>query len=87
MPRLDSFLIILEDDFHKVVESNAYDRGAKDCRASHRRDVLDCVQVEDSRDVKKVSKLQRGIGISVGDTVNRVAEPAIYLCHRICKHN
>ena len=82
MPRLDRVLIILEDNFHKVMECSVYHGSAELGRARGGL-VLDGVEVEDAGNVEPIGELQRGRGIEVGDPVDGVSELAVDIGRRI----
>ena len=40
MPRLESGLIVLEDNFYEIMKDSSYDRGVENCRARRRMMVM-----------------------------------------------
>lgn len=74
MPRLDFFLVVLEDNFREVMKGGSDHRGVVNDRSSCRWPILDCVEVEHPRDVEPVRELQWGFWIHVGDSINSVSK-------------
>ena len=85
MPRLHGVFLVLENDFDEVVEGDSYDRCGYKCRALGGNG-LNRIHTKDTRDVKIISKLQRGIRINVGDPVNSVSLFPIDERCRVGKH-
>lgn len=81
MPRLDSGLIVLEDEFYVVMKSSRNDGYTKLCGGARSWFVLDRVIIEDAGNVVPVGKLQWSGWIHVGDSINSISKLAVYICH------
>lgn len=79
MPRLNGVLVVLEDNFDKVMESGVNNGGAEECRARSGR-VLDGVKAKNTRNFVKIGEFQWGAWINIRDPVNSVSELSTDLC-------
>lgn len=77
MPRLNGFFIVLENNFNEIMEGCWHNGGGYVCGTTGGKR-LDGIQVEDSKDVEIISKLQRGVRIDVRDSVNSITLLSIY---------
>ena len=78
MPGLDRVLVVLEDNFHKVMKYSSNHGCAENCRGIDRCS-LHRIQGKDTGNVVPVSKFQRGGRIDIRPPVNSVTQLAIYL--------
>lgn len=85
MPGLDRVLVVLEDNFHKVMKFSSNHGCAENCRGIDRCS-LHRIQGKDTGDVIPVSKLQWGGRIDIRYPVNSITQLAIYLLRCIGKN-
>ena len=50
MPRLESGLIVLEDNFYEIMKDSSYDRGVENCRARRRMMVMMMMKEKEIRE-------------------------------------
>lgn len=86
MPRLNSGLVVLENNFHKVMKSGSYNWGAKVCWACSEI-FLDRVQAKDPRNVVPISQFQWGAWINVRHSINCVSKLSTNLRSWVSQNN